>query len=109
MNTHPAPATRAPARSRGHHGHRVSPETAEVLDNAVLDLATRHGVLLHDPIDVIEVLTALTTATEDHLPDLITDARERGRTRQDIADALRVSPQHARTRYNTRKDTRTTA
>jgi len=81
----------------------------EVLETAVADLAARHGALLHHPIAMLEVVAVITAAAETLRDDLLTQARANGHTWQEIADALHVSPQHARTRYQTRKAPQTTA
>ncbi len=87
--------------------HVPDPSQADrVLQTAVADLAARHGALLHDPLAMLEILTALTTRARQVQAELVADARTNGHTWTQIADALGVSPHHARTHHN-REEPRT--
>lgn len=81
-------------------------QVGEVLETAVADLAARHGALLHHPIAMLEVVTALISAAETLRDDLTAEARTKGHTWQEIADARGVSRKHARTHHD-RKEPRT--
>lgn len=81
-------------------------QVAEVLQTAVADLAARHGALLHHPIAMLEIATALISTGETLRDDLTAEARTKGHPWQEIANARGASRKHARTHHD-RKEPRT--
>jgi hypothetical protein len=86
MSAHPAPSTDA--------------DTHEVLDDAVLALATRRGAWLGEATVMIHQVASLIAQAHRFLPILITEALQDGATWDDIATLLGTSPDDARWRYD---------
>lgn len=69
---------------------------ADIVDNALGDLANRRGAGLDDPLTLIDLITSLVDQTERRLPAAVSEARDHGRSWHEIARALHTSPEQAR-------------
>ncbi|MDQ2739089.1 MAG: hypothetical protein M3Y35_10880 [Actinomycetota bacterium] len=71
-------------------------DTFEVIDAALIALATRRGRNLGDDHDVIGLLASLIDQAERFLPEQVASARENGTRWERIAYLLGTSPTEAR-------------
>ena len=81
-------------------GPLVDADTYDVIDNALLDLATRRHAWLGDELVVIGLLTSLIDQAERFLPEHVVTARENGHTWRKLAVLLNTSPDEARLRFD---------
>jgi len=81
-------------------GPRSGDDTYDLIDDALAELAQRHGAWLGDDLAAITLLASLIEQAERCLPELVTNARLNGHTWAQIAHALATSPGEARLRFD---------
>jgi len=79
---------------------RTDDDTYDVIDNALLDLATRRHAWLGDELAVIGLLTSLIDQAERFLPQHVITAHDNGHSWDDLAALLHTSPHEARLRFD---------
>jgi hypothetical protein len=80
-------------------GPRSGDDTHDLIDDAPCKLAERRGARLGDDLIAITLIASLIDQAERFLPELVTNARLNGHTRDQIAQALATSPGEAQLRY----------
>lgn len=74
-------------------GHpRYTDDTADIIDTALAELATRRRVRTDDPLAAIALITSLVDQAESRLPANVSQARDNGATWRELARALGTSP-----------------
>jgi hypothetical protein len=84
------------------------PDTWDLIENALRDLAERRGRWLGDPLTAITMLASLTGQAQRMIPELAADARRNHASWHDIATALGTSPEQAELQYSPRSPVRDT-
>jgi hypothetical protein len=84
------------------------PDTWDLIENALRELAARRGRWLGDPLTAITMLASLTDQAERMIPELAADARRKRASWADIATALGTSPEQAELHYSPRSPVRDT-
>lgn len=75
-------------------------DTFEIIDNALLELATRRASWLGDSLTAICLVSSLIAQAERCLPQFVYEAREDGHSWPEIAQMLDTSPDEARLRFD---------
>lgn len=75
-------------------------DTFDIIDDALLELATRRAAWLGDHLTAISLIASLIDQAERCLPDLVSHARDDQHSWQEIAQTLGTNPDDARSRFN---------
>lgn len=81
-------------------GPHSDDDTFDIIDNALLELATRRHTWLGDELAMISLLTDLIDQAERCLTEPITIARANGHSWTEIAQLLATSPEQAQLRFD---------
>ena len=76
------------------------PDTFDLIDDALYQLAERRGAWLGDPITTITLIASLIDQAERMIPGTVLEALDNGATWHQIATALATSPEQAELRYS---------
>jgi hypothetical protein len=81
-------------------GPRSDNDTFDIIDDALLELATRRAAWLGDGLTAINLLASLIDQAERCLPHFVHQASENGHSWAEIAHTLGTSPEQARLRFD---------
>jgi hypothetical protein len=81
-------------------GPHSGDDTYDLIDDALTRLAEHRGAWLGDDLTAVTLLASLINQAERCLPELVTNARLNGHSRDQIARALATSPDEARLRFD---------
>jgi hypothetical protein len=84
----------------GPHSDDDTFDIIDIIDNALLELATRRGVWLGDELTMISLLVDLIDQAERCLTEPVTIARANGHSWTEIATLLATSPEQAQLRFD---------
>jgi hypothetical protein len=84
----------------GLPGPHSDNDTFTIIDDALLELATRRAAWLGDSLTAINLLASLIDQAERYLPDLVHQARDNGHSWHEIAQTLATSPEQTRLRFD---------
>ena len=79
---------------------RSGPDTWDLIETALRELAERRGGWLGDPLTAITMLASLIDQAGRMIPGLAADARRERASWTDIATALGTSPEQAELQYS---------
>lgn len=74
---------------------RYTDDTADIIDTALEELATRRRVRTDDPLAAIALITSLVDQAESRLPANVSQARDNGASWRELARALGTSAEQA--------------
>jgi hypothetical protein len=81
-------------------GPHSDDDTFDIIDDALLELATRRAAWLGDDLTAINLLASLINQAERCLPHLVDQARDNGHSWAEIAHTLETSPEQAQLRFD---------
>jgi hypothetical protein len=77
-------------------GPRSDDDTFDIIDDALLELATRRAAWLGDGFTAIGLVASLIDQAERCLPYFVHEARDNGHSWHEIAQVLGTSPEETR-------------